>query len=528
RLLRDTTLNLDIGRTEMIFGVIALRTGDWNAAREYFESAIATYRRAGYDAGMASAYNSLGLLHKNHCRFKEAARFLEQALRIGERSGLFHDSATYVHNLGIVHEKMGDWDVAEEHYRRGLQMNTEVGNPVGKARALFCLGNLRRKRRDFSTAESLLRQALALAVERGFPRETVLSREGLGDLYADRDQLQEARAEYETALAMTDQFAPDSDLTVELVRRLGDVQLRMGEPDAARRSGERGLVVARRLGDRIEEACSLRLLGLIAAENGEFPAAQERLGEASRILLAIGKRDELALLNIGAGLAWRRRARRGKSRATLDESVAYLRRAVAAYESLALPVLTARALLELSRSELMRGLVDEAVLHLDHATSLLSPEDDPALARELEEFRAEIEQGLIEGTSAQSNEFAAFEEVRSVLRGGDAEQAIQEVLSVTARRVSAVRGCVAAPAVAGGIEVVASVGMSFRVAQDLLSELERRVGSARLASAPVVTSRAGADARFRDMPGVTHLSPKTSIAIMPLSLPSGLPGYLYL
>ena len=528
RLLRDTTLNLDIGRTEMIFGVIALRTGDWNAAREYFESAIATYRRAGYDAGMASAYNSLGLLHKNHCRFKEAARFLEQALRIGERSGLFHDSAVYVHNLGIVHEKMGDWDVAEDHYRRGLQMNTEVGNPVGKARALFCLGNLRRKRRDFSTAESLLRQALALAVERGFPRETVLSREGLGDLYADRDQLNEARAEYETALAMTDQFAPDSDLTVELVRRLGDCQLRMGEVDAARRNGERGLAIARRLGDRIEEACSLRLLGLVAAEAGEFPAAQERLGEASRILLAIGKRYELARLNMGAGLAWRRRARKGKSRAILDESVGYLRRAVAAYESLALPVLTARALLELSRSELMRGLVDEAVLHLDHATSLLSPEDDPPLAREIEEFRGEIEQGLIEGTSAQSNEFAAFEEVRSVLRGGDAEQAIQEVLSVTARRVSAVRGCVAAPAVSGGIEVVASVGMSFRVAQDLLSELERRVGSARLASAPVVTSRTGADARFRDMPGMSHLSPKTSMAIMPLSLPSGLPGYLYL
>jgi len=152
RLLRDTTLNLDIGRTEMIFGVIALRTGDWNAAREYFESAIATYRRAGYDAGMASAYNSLGLLHKNHCRFKEAARFLEQALRIAERSGLFHDSATYVHNLGIVHEKMGEWDLAEDHYRRALQMNTEVGNTVGKARSLFCLGNLRRKRRDFATA----------------------------------------------------------------------------------------------------------------------------------------------------------------------------------------------------------------------------------------------------------------------------------------------------------------------------------------------------------------------------------------
>jgi len=528
RLLRDTTLNLDIGRTEMIFGVIALRTGDWNAAREYFESAIATYRRAGYDAGMASAYNSLGLLHKNHCRFKESARFLEQALRIAERSGLFHDSATYVHNLGIVHEKMGEWDLAEEHYRRALQMNTEVGNTVGKARSLFCLGNLRRKHRDFATAENLIRQALALAVERGFPRETVLSREGLGDLYADRDQLTEALAEYETGLALADQVAIDSDLTVELVRRIGDAQLRMGDLEAAGRSGDRALAIARRLGDRIEEACSLRLVGLVAAEAGDLAVAEERLTEASRTLLLIGKRYELAKLNFWAGLAWRRRARKGKSRSILDESVSYLRRAVAAYESLGLPPLTARALLELSRSELMRGLVDEAVLHLDHAASLLSPEDDPALAHEIEEFRAETEQGLIEGTSAQSNEFAAFEEIRTVLRGGDAEAAVQEVLAVTARRVSAARGCVAAPAVQGGIEVVASVGMSFRAAQDLLTELERRIGAARLASAPVVTSRAGADPRFRDFPGSTHLSSRTSLAILPLTLPSGLPGYLYL
>jgi len=528
RLLRETTLNLDIGRTEMIFGVIALRTGDWNAAREYFESAIATYRRAGYDAGMASAYNSLGLLHKNHCRFKEAARFLEQALRIGERSGLFHDSATYVHNLGIVHEKMGEWDLAEEHYRRALQMHTEVGNAGGKARALFCMGNLRRKRRDFSGAENLLRQALAIALDRSFPRETVLAREGLGDLYADRDQLTEARAELETALALSDQFAPDSDLTVEVVRRLGDVQLRMGEGEAAQRNGERALAIARRLGDRIEEACSLRLLGLVAVEHGDLPVGQDRLGEASRILLAIGKRFELARLNMAAGLSWRRRARKGKSRATIDDSVAYLRRAVAAYESLGLPAHAARALLELSRSELMRGLVDEAVLHLDHASSVLSPEEDPVLAREIEEFRAEIEQGLIEGTSAQSNEFAAFEEIRSVLRGRDSEAAVSEVLGITARRVSAARGCVAAPAPHGGIEIVATIGMSFRVAQDLLTELERRIGAARLASAPVVTSRAGADARFRDLPGTTHLSPRTSVAMMPLSLPSGLPGYLYL
>src|SRR5205814_2287623 len=89
--------------------------------------------------------------------------------------------------------------------------------------------------------------------------------------------------------------------------------------EGAKRSGERALAIARRLGDRIEEACSLRLLGLTAAEAGDLPSAQERLGEASRILLSIGKRYELARLNLGAGLAWRRRARKGKSRGILDE-----------------------------------------------------------------------------------------------------------------------------------------------------------------------------------------------------------------
>jgi transcriptional regulator with GAF, ATPase, and Fis domain/Flp pilus assembly protein TadD len=528
RLLRETTLNFDIGRAEMTLGWIALRTGSWSSSRDYFESAIATYRRADFQAGMASAYNSLALVHKNQCRYKEAARFLEQALRIAERAGLYQDSGTYLHNLAIVHDKMGEWDLAEEHYRRALQIYTETGFAPGKARSLICLGILRRKRRDYGTAENLLREALSLATERACRREVVLAREGLGDLLADLGRMEEARAEYETALVLADQLATDSDLQVELWRRIGDAQLRMGELDAARRSGERALAIARRLGDRIEEACSLRLLGLRAAEAGEWEEARGFVEEATRILSGIGKRYELAKLNLAIGIVWRKRGRKGRSRGVLDESVAFLRRAVAGFESLALQVHAARALLELSRSELSRGLMDEAVIHVDTATSLLTPEDDPVLAKEIEEFRREIEQGLIDGSSAQSNEFAAFDEIRSSLRSGDPESAVQEILSIVARRTGASRGLVAAPALAGGIEAVAAVGMANRLAHDMIRELERRIGPARMASAPVVTSRAGSDERFRDLPAAFHIGLRTTVAIIPLTLPSGLPGYLYL
>jgi len=528
RLLRDSNHHIDLGRAEVVLGLVALRTGDGETAREHFESSIATFRRAGYPAGMMAAYNNLALVHKNQCRFKEASRFLEQGLRIGERAGFFLDSATFLHNLGIVHEKLGELDLAEEHYQRALNVYTEMGYQPGRVRSTNCLGVVRRRRRDFGNALTMSREALAVAEERGYARERIVIQEAIGDVYAERGEYEPARRAYDTTYALAEQIAPDSDLTVQVVRRLGDLELAVGNLDAATRYAERALDLARRLRDRYEEGCGLRLYGLIRAEAGDLEGAAAALSEAGEMFSSLGIRYELARLQIAAGTAWRRRARRGKSRGVLDQSVAYLRRAVASFESLAIPAWSSRALLELARSELLRGLVDEAVIHVDHASSLVPSEDDPAFAHEIDEFRTEIERGLIEGTSASSNEFAAFEEVRGVLRRGDADVAVQDVLSVVARRTNATRGFVAAPSAAGSLVIVSALGIAARSAQELLAEVDRRVGTARLAGAPLVTSRAGADERFRDLPASAHIGPKTTIAIVPLPLPSGQPGFLYL
>jgi transcriptional regulator with GAF, ATPase, and Fis domain len=406
-------------------------------------------------------------------------------------------------------------------------MHSEVGFPAGRARSLGCLGNLLRKRGQWTEAEAAIRESLQVASERSYPRETILAREALGDWHMDRGAVPEARAEYEAALAMADQVAPDSDLTSELVRRLGDAALRSGDLPVAQRHGERALVVARRLGDRIEEGCALRLLGLVAAENGDMALARDRIERAVIVLGKIGKRYELAKLYFAAGVAWRKRARKGKSRATLDESVIYLRRAVAGFENFALKGPTARALLELARSQLLAGLMDEAMIHLDHACALVSAEEDPVLAREVAEVRRELEQGLIEGTAQTTNEFAAFEEIRRVLSAGDSENSLGDILTLVVRRSGAARGFIVAPAGAAA-EVVAASGFTLKTAQELWREIVRRVGIDRLSNSPVVSSRSGADERFRELSPALHLPQRTTLVVLPLSLPSGQPGFLYL
>ncbi len=528
RLLRDSSRHLDLGRTETVLGIVALRTGEWESAREHFENVIGTYRRAGYQEGLAAAYNNLALVYKNQGRFKESTRYLEEALRIAERCGFFVDSATYLHNLGILHDKMGEFDLAEELFQRGLTIYTEVGYHAGRCRALNCMGIVRRRRHDFATSESLSRQALAIAEERDYARERVIVEEALGDLAVEQGDAEAARRHYRTAYDLAQEVAPDSDLTVQIVRRLGDLELSQSDLEAAERHAMRALDLARELGDRVEEGCALRLRGFLRLEQGDLEGAAASLQEAIDLFSALGIRYELARLHISAGIGWRRRARRGKARGVLDRSVACLRRAVAGFEGLVVPHWTARALLELARSELLRGLLDEAVIHADHATSLLTPGDDAELTAEIEDFRAEIERGLIDGTASSSNEFAAFEEVRDVLRRGDADGAVQDVLSVVARRANATRGFVVAPAASGSLEVVAALAIAPRSAHELLVEIERRVGAPRLAAAPLVCSRAGADERFRDLPGSAHIGPRTTIAMVPLPLPSGQPGFLYL
>src|SRR5437764_1165822 len=152
---------------------------------------------------------------------------------------------------------------------------------------------------------------------------------------------------------------------------------------------------------------------------------------------------------------------------------------------------------------MIRGFVDEAVIHLDHAASLFSDHQEPALQQEIEAFRRDVERGLIEGTTAQSNEFAAFDEIRRVLRVEEGDGSVQEILTLLVRRSGASRGCVVAPSAGDG-------------------------SAAGLAAGPVVASRAGMDPQFRDFPASHALSPRTSLVIMPLSLPSGQSGFLYL
>ncbi len=53
-------------------------------ARNYFESALATFRRIGDQRGIAGTLNNLGVIHKLACEWMEAIRVMEKGLLLNE------------------------------------------------------------------------------------------------------------------------------------------------------------------------------------------------------------------------------------------------------------------------------------------------------------------------------------------------------------------------------------------------------------------------------------------------------------
>jgi tetratricopeptide (TPR) repeat protein len=85
--LRCGNDNEEIGLLEIALGNIACRLGQVERAREFFESALFTFRRIDQREGIATALNNLGVLLKSGPRWREALDYLARALAVSEEAG---------------------------------------------------------------------------------------------------------------------------------------------------------------------------------------------------------------------------------------------------------------------------------------------------------------------------------------------------------------------------------------------------------------------------------------------------------
>ncbi|HET9253028.1 MAG TPA: sigma 54-interacting transcriptional regulator [Candidatus Eisenbacteria bacterium] len=284
-------------------GRAAWRIGRPSRAEEHFRAAYHISRWDFEDtAGMLRTRNLLGLCFLGAGELHRAASEFARGQREARESGLYHEEASFSLNLAIALAKIGRIEPAEKELARARTLFGERGHSRGKVQARLYHGFLLRIRgRDLGAAEREIRGALSEAEEHGFERERVIALEYLGDLALDRHENQTAIESFDHALVLAERMAPEGDLVPELCRRIAEIHVRIGEPNRALITCERGLRIARKINDRFEEAATYRVMAMAHLLLGHREKAVRTAEEGVRELRKLDAGYELTRLLVWAG-----------------------------------------------------------------------------------------------------------------------------------------------------------------------------------------------------------------------------------
>jgi len=293
-VLRHGTDTPLLAEASKALGTAHAELGDVTAARDCFVDCLVCNKRLGNEAGMAGAYNNLGILAKRSGDLPAAVEYFERALEIDEKIGRPAAIARRLNNLGVALYRLSRWDDAERHLSRAWEIYSRLGAVRDVVAVESALGNVHRVRRDWGKAREHFERVLRTSRDAGYRRSEALALEFLGDLEADRGNYDEALAVLDEALAVAHRLSASSDVIGEVLRRRAEVLLALGRREEAEKDCEDALGLTQRIGDRIEEGATLRVLMRIAFARGKRAAGESLLREAEDILRRTGESFELA------------------------------------------------------------------------------------------------------------------------------------------------------------------------------------------------------------------------------------------
>jgi len=301
-----------------LLGRLCYREGDQLRSRDYYEMALALFRRIGDETSCARVRNNLGLIHKNLCEWDAAVGHLKGALEAYRRLGRLAECAGPLLNLGIVYQKSGDWDRSLDFYRQAESVNLQIGDHMGACRVSIGIGNIARLQRRMTEAETIFLGALERARSHDARREEVLAMEFMAELDFDRGRFDDSLHRYDEALVMAERVAPEGDLVVEIERRRAETLCALGRLDPAQQACDRARRLARLTDDRLEHAVAHRVAGDIAWARGQQGEALQSWTITASLLSECRERHELGktLLTLGRATQDSRESRRCLYRAS--------------------------------------------------------------------------------------------------------------------------------------------------------------------------------------------------------------------
>ncbi|ASR37824.1 hypothetical protein BAY61_25650 [Prauserella marina] len=254
----------------------------WDDWIRCYRTALVAAEGAADSTAQAVLLNGLGVAYDDIGRFADAIACHGEAVSHYAKADDRKGQAWNLNNLGVVYDNIKCFPEALDCYTRALELFRIMGDERGIGIALNNLGDVYRQSGQYEHASRLLHEALE--VQRGgsdgAQRMTLCT---LGDLHRDSARMNEAVADYETALEINVELG-DRWRAATVLMRLGEALAALGRKSRAEACLREALAVLTEFGDPSAEQVKAKLTVL---EAGRTPGLGRAITSVSP--LAVGR-----------------------------------------------------------------------------------------------------------------------------------------------------------------------------------------------------------------------------------------------
>ncbi|MFL5762239.1 MAG: ATP-binding protein [Thermomicrobiales bacterium] len=268
-------------------GALTSARGEYEAAEQLHEEALALYRSVHDDGGIAHVLENLGFLAEMRGDFSRATSLYEEALVLNRTLGESGRLAESLYSLGAVALGQGVYGRAETLFEECLALCRTAGDERGVGIALNSLGAIALHQNDYDRAATLFEESLAAHRAAGDKQNVPDTVGNLAHARHRQGQLEEATELLDEAQRLYDELGDKGGMAFALAH-LGRVVRDQNDLQRATDLMVSALLLAQELGEMTQIAECLDAIADIACARGEIDRAVRTCGAVESLRESIG------------------------------------------------------------------------------------------------------------------------------------------------------------------------------------------------------------------------------------------------
>jgi serine phosphatase RsbU (regulator of sigma subunit) len=173
----------DTGKVMIMYRIShELQNSDIDKSYEVAIKALDESKRLKFRRGEGNAMVQLGNVEQIKGNFEAASEYYNNALAILQKINDKKGEAICYNNLGIIAQSRSDFDEAASLYKRSLGISRALAADRGTATSLFCLGSLMENRAQFDSALICYHEAIGISEKLGDKKLMAFGKVSIGNI----------------------------------------------------------------------------------------------------------------------------------------------------------------------------------------------------------------------------------------------------------------------------------------------------------------------------------------------------------